>query len=102
MKHTILTRLVFDTAPPTANRDHLVGALIITVAVMAMSEVGRVLRFINVAFGLWLVIAPWVFTGASPLASAMSVVVGLAVIVLGLPRCARSREHYGGWDRFIV
>jgi hypothetical protein len=42
-----------------ANSDHLVGALIITVAVCAMAEVARPLRFLNVAFGFWLIAAPW-------------------------------------------
>jgi len=48
-----------------ADSDHLVGALIVTVAVMAMAEVGRLLRFINAGFGAWLVVAPWVLAGAT-------------------------------------
>jgi nucleoside-diphosphate-sugar epimerase/uncharacterized membrane protein len=96
------TRLIFASQPPMANSDHLVGALIVTVAVMAMAEVGRALRFINVAFGLWLIAAPWLLSGASPIASWAGVVVGVAVIALSLPRGRRSREHYGGWDCYIV
>ncbi len=60
----MFSRLIFGTAPPMAESDHLVGALIITVAVMAMAEVvARALRLINVAFGLWLIAAPWLLSG---------------------------------------
>jgi hypothetical protein len=37
----MLTRLVFRTVPPMAHSGHLVGALVIAVAVFAMAEVAR-------------------------------------------------------------
>ncbi|SEP43564.1 vitamin K epoxide reductase family protein [Nitrosovibrio sp. Nv6] len=98
----MFTRLIFGTEPPMANSDHLVGALIITVAVIAMAEVARPLRFLNVGFGVWLIAAPWMLEGASVTASWAGVFVGLAVVALSLPRGRLSREHYGSWDRFIV
>lgn len=98
----MFSRLVFGSEPPMADSDHLVGALILTVAVIAMAEVARPLRFINIAFGLWLIAAPWVVLGADGAAVANSVVVGLVVIGLSLPRGARSAERYGGWDRYVV
>lgn len=48
---------------------HYTGALIVTAAVMTMTEVGRALRFVNVLFGAWLIVAPWVLEGASMTAS---------------------------------
>ncbi len=98
----MFTRVMFDTVPPMADSDHLVGALIVTFAVMAMAEVGRPLRFVNVAFGAWLVAAPWLLGGASTLASWVGVLIGVAVVALSLPRGKRSDEHYGSWDRFVV
>ena len=44
-------------------------------------------------------LAPW---GESTVASWASVIVGIALIGLSLPRGKRSNEHYGGWDRYIV
>lgn len=81
-----------------ADSDHLVGALIVTVAIAAMAEVGRLLRFINVAFGVWLIASPWVLSGASM----VDVVIGLAMIALSLPRGQRSREHYGSRHRIVL
>jgi nucleoside-diphosphate-sugar epimerase/uncharacterized membrane protein len=98
----MLSRLIFASAPPMADSDHLIGALIVTMAVIAMAEVARPLRFINVAFGLWLIGAPWLLAGAGALATVGSLVVGLLLIGLSLPRGIRSKEHYGGWDRWIV
>jgi hypothetical protein len=98
----MFSRISFGTVPPLADSDHLVGALIITVAVIAMAEVGRALRFVNVAFGLWLIAAPWLLSGAGSVASWASVVAGVVVIMLSLPRGPLSKEHYGGWDRYVV
>lgn len=98
----MFTRLLFGTEPPMAHSDHLIGALILTVAVCAMAEVGRPLRFINVAFGLWLILAPWLLPGATLFASAAGAVVGIAVMALSLPRGTRSADHYGSWDRLVV
>jgi uncharacterized membrane protein len=98
----MFSRLVFDTSGAMANSDHLVGALVTTVAVIAMAEVARPLRFINVLFGVWLVLAPWLLDGGSTLAAMSSVAVGLVLIALSLPRGKRSAEHYGAWDRLVV
>jgi nucleoside-diphosphate-sugar epimerase/uncharacterized membrane protein len=97
----MLSRAIFGTANAIANSDHLVGALIITVAVCAMAEVARPLRFINVLFGIWVIAAPWLLQGADAAASSNDLIAGLLVIALGLPRGRRSAEHYGGWDRYV-
>jgi nucleoside-diphosphate-sugar epimerase/uncharacterized membrane protein len=98
----MFSRVLFGTQPPLADSDHLVGALILTFAVMAMAEVGRLLRFANVAFGLWLVVAPWWLDGAGTAGSWFGVFAGLAVIVLSLPRGRLSGEHCGSWDRWVL
>jgi hypothetical protein len=98
----MFTRLTFGTVPPMANSDHLIGALVITTAFIAMAEVARPLRFLNALFGVWLLVAPWILGGASPLATGMDMAVGLAVIGLSLRRGTRSQHHYASWDRFVV
>ena len=40
--------------------------------------------------------------GGSTLDSIVRVVLGLAIILLSIPRGWRSAEHYDGWDRFIL
>lgn len=98
----MFTRPLLGTEPPMAHSDHLIGAIIVTVSVMALAEVGRLLRFINVPFGLWLIAAPWILEGESLMASLVSVAIGIAVTLLSLPRGKRGDEHFGNWDRFIL
>jgi nucleoside-diphosphate-sugar epimerase/uncharacterized membrane protein len=98
----MFTRVFFDTAVPMADSDHVTGALIVTFSVMAMAEVGRSLRFANLLFGVWLVLAPWLLGGASMFASIVGTLLGLAVVVLSLPRGKRSDAHYGDWDRYVI
>lgn len=98
----MFTRLAFGSSGSMANSDHLVGALVVTFSVMAMAEVARPVRYINVAFGVWLVAAPWWLTGVgSALAAWNGVVAGLVLIALALPR-GRIKNSYAGWDRYIV
>ena len=99
----MFSRLVLGNVPPLADSDHLVGALVITVSVIAMAEVARPLRFLNVAFGAWLIVAPWLMDGgASTVGNVVGTMLGALLIVLSLPRGRRSDEHYGSWDRFVV
>lgn len=83
-----------------ADSDRLVGALVITAAMIALAEVARPVRFVNVLFGAWLMVAPWLLGGATLGASANDVIVGAVLIVLSLPR-GHVQERYGSWDRFI-
>jgi sulfite exporter TauE/SafE len=94
------TRLVFGTEGAMASSDHLIGALVITVSVTALAELGRAVRYLNVLFGIALLIVPWILDGGSLLADVASVAAGLLLIVLALPR-GSVRHSYGSWDRFI-
>jgi hypothetical protein len=95
------TRLLFGTDGAMANSDHLVGSLVIVIAVSAWAEVARTLRFAVVPFGLWLVAAPWLLEGAGSSAAAWSsVAAGIALVVLCLPRGA-IKNRYGGWQRLV-
>lgn len=98
----MFSRVFFETSVPLADSDHVTGALIVTVAVIAMAEVARPLRFLNFFFGLWLIAAPWVLSGGSFLSNSVDVAAGIILIGLSLPRGYRSEEHYGTWDRFII
>jgi nucleoside-diphosphate-sugar epimerase len=96
----MLTRVLFDASGAAANNDHLMGALVVTFSIIALAEVARPLRFVNVVLGAWLVLTPWVLTGYTMLSSSASVIAGILLILLALPR-GPIRNHYGAWDRYI-
>ena len=92
---------VFGSSGAAANSDHLVGALITTVAVIVMAEVIRAGRFLNLLLGGWIMAAPWLLGGAATAAGWNDMFAGLAVIALSLPR-GSVRERYATWDRLII
>ena len=96
------TRLIFGSSGDMADSDHLVGALVVTFSIMALAEVARAVRFINIPFGAWLILAPWVLDGiASPLAVWNGVLCGALLIVSAIPR-GPVKHSYAAWDRYIV
>ncbi len=98
----MFTRLAFDSGGAMANSDHLVGSLVVTFSIMAWAEVARSVRFINILFGAWLTAAPWLLDGiTAPPAVWNSVICGLALIALAIPR-GPVKDTYAGWDRYIV
>ncbi len=92
---------VFGATGRAADSDHLVGALIATVAVIVMAEVIRAGRFLNILLGAWIVAAPWFLSGATAGAKWNDVAVGLLLIALSIPR-GKVREQYASWNRVIL
>lgn len=92
---------VLGSTGTIADNGHLVGAVVIVIAIIAMAEVARPARFLNIPLGAWLAIAPWFFDGASTAARANSAAVGIAVILASLP-LGKLRDHYSTFDRVLV
>jgi uncharacterized membrane protein len=83
-----------------AHSDHLVGALIVTVVMIALADVGRAARFVNVLFGVWVIASPWLLGGATTGSKWNAVIVGAFVILLSFPR-GKIGQRYGSFERFI-
>ena len=96
----MFTRIIFGTSGTAADNDHVIGSLVVTFSIMALSEVARPLRFANILFGGWLIAAPFLLMGYSSLAAATSVIAGVLLILLILP-LGPINSHYGAWDRWI-
>jgi hypothetical protein len=94
------TRLIFGTEGSMANSDHLMGSLLITVSVLAFAEVARPLRFLNLPIGAWLIAAPSFLEGAGFAATVGSLIAGVLVIGLSLPR-GPIRHRYAGWNALL-
>lgn len=88
---------VLGFADSLADSDHLVGALIVTLSVIAMAEVARYVRFINTVAGAWLIAAPFILEGGTATAMWNNVIMGILVIALSLKK-GKIREHYGSYD----
>jgi hypothetical protein len=87
-------------ARPMASVDHLAGALIVAISVIAMGEAVRLIRLFNILLGLTVAILPWVLSGGTTLSRIIDLIVGLLVIALTLPRGIK-RESYGPVEKAI-
>jgi uncharacterized membrane protein len=96
----MLAPAALGSVKTAAHSDHLVGALITTVAIISLADVGRAVRFVNLLFGLWIIVAPWILGGATAGAKWNDLIVGALVILLSFPR-GRIGERYGDFERFI-
>ena len=83
-----------------ANSNFLVGALVITVAAIAYAEVMRSARFLNVLFGVWLLLSPWLLSGVSSSGQWATAVSGLLLIPLSLP-LGEIRDTYGTFNPWV-
>jgi uncharacterized membrane protein len=92
---------VLQSEGAAADSDHLIGALVVTFAVIAFGEVARAARFVNLLFGAWLIVGPWLLSGATPAATWNDMAVGIALLLLSIPR-GKVTEHFGTWDRYVV
>jgi uncharacterized membrane protein len=100
--YLLATPLTHGTEPPLYFSDHILGCLVVTIAVAALAELTRLLRLLNVPLGLWLAASPFFLDGGNLVSTIADVALGLALAALSLPRGARSREQYGGWNRLIL
>jgi hypothetical protein len=92
---------VFGTQGIAADSDHVVGALVVTFAVIAMAEVTRAARFINLLFGAWIIAVPWLLSGVTAGGKWNGMIVGAVLIIISLPR-GKVSERYGNWERYII
>jgi hypothetical protein len=96
----MFSRLALGNEGTAANADHLLGALVVTISVIALSEVARAVRLLNLPLGIALVFSPILFD-APQAAAASSVACGLLIILLSVRR-GPIHQRYARWNRLIV
>ncbi len=96
----MFTRSTLGAEGGMADADHLIGSLAVTVSVIALAEVARPLRYLNIGLGLALLITPFGF-GADLAQTLASILCGVLLILLALRR-GPMHNHYGGLERFLV
>ena len=84
----------------SGHNEQLTGALVITAAVIAFGEVMRPLRLVNILFGGWLMLSPWIL-GAPGQVLGNDLLCGIVLISLSFRR-GDIQERHGSWDQFIL
>lgn len=96
----MLSPWYFSMEDPASSSAYIVASLAITFSVIALSEVARPLRLVNVPLGLWLALSGWLLAGMNMSARWHNVVVGILILVLSLPRGKR-KHTFGEMDHFV-
>lgn len=96
----MFTRLALGTEGGMADADHVIGSLVVTFGVIALSEVGRAVRFANIPLGAALLLTPFLF-GAPAAATFASILCGTLLIALSLRR-GPIEKRWGMTERVIV
>ena len=92
---------VFQTQGPAANSNYILGALVVTVAIVAFAEVSRAARFSNIVLAIGIMTLPWLLGGGTTAASLNDLITGGLLIVLSIPP-GKIKNTYDNWNPLIV
>ncbi len=84
----------------SANCDHWMGAIIVTLAAVATAEVTRTVRFVNVIAGVIVLILTLIFSSGSSVILISGIVSAVLLIIVSIPKGVIV-ERYASWNRFI-
>ncbi len=99
--YLMFSPFIFAMKGDLATVEYVLGPLMVALTVISMVEVYRSVRFVNVFFGIFLVVISFLLGPSLTAAHWNAAGVGLAATILAFPR-GLVRERYGSWDRFIV
>ncbi len=83
-----------------ADAAHVAGALIVTIAVIAFAQAGRVFRWLIFFPGLGLAAAIWFLKGADVTDRLIATGLGIAASALSIP-LGRITRRFGSYDRWV-
>ena len=86
--------------PLLAPIDYVAGALVATFSFIAIAEVLRSVRFLNIAIGIFVLIYALFFVMSANSYYLFHILWSLLLIGVSFPK-GRIKENYGTWNRFI-
>ena len=91
---------IWDFPKDAGNNNYIVGPLIITFAMVAITDVGRNLRWVNIVCGIWLMLSPYVLGyGGEPFF--INTVTSIGIIILSLIKGTVKNSFGGGWRSLL-
>ncbi|QKZ11317.1 SPW repeat protein [Spirosoma sp. KUDC1026] len=93
---------VFQLLKPIASNEHIMGPIIASIAMIAISESMRDFRYLNVLAGVWLLIAPWVLGNENTRSILNEMGMGTLVVIMALLGGLRTDEFGGGWQSLFA
>lgn len=84
-----------------SSSDRIVGPVVLAVGFLGIFPITRILRFLNLLPGAWLLAAPFLLSGGGTAATVSDVVSGLVVLALATVERAPQDQYGGGWDTLV-
>lgn len=91
---------IFELTGMASNTVYIIAAMITTIAIIAFSEVARIIRLVNIPLALSLSSMPLFFNSMSSLANWHFVLTGGVLLILSLPR-GKKQQSFGKMNRVI-
>ncbi|HJT81521.1 MAG TPA: SPW repeat protein [Chthoniobacterales bacterium] len=88
---------VLNSSASAATNDRIIGPVVASFSIIAMWQVTRSLRWLNLPLGVWLVMAPFALGYISTAAGWNSVGIGIVVAVLSFVPGSSKHRLGGGW-----
>lgn len=87
---------------PAGINAHVVGPLVLAIAIVCVWEANAVLRLVNFALGGWLFIAPLWLPPHAPAPVINSLLVGVLTLVFSVFPLRRRGRYGGGWVALLL
>ena len=87
---------IFDYGAPAADNDHIVGPIVITLSVIALSGCTRNVQRANLVSGFWLLLAPFIL-GYDSSIYFIDLICGAMLFVCGFFTRKKTEDYGGGW-----
>jgi glucose dehydrogenase len=79
-----------------SDHHYILGPLVITTGIIAIWEVNRGFRWMNVLFGAWLLISPFIL-GSRGINAETDVFAGILLIIFSMVKGSVTQNYGGGW-----
>ena len=89
---------IFHYGSAASDNGHIVGPVIVTIAVVSMWEATRGVRKWNYPVGAWLILAPWILGYDSTIAIVSNMATGMGVIIFATISGKVEKRFGGGWS----
>lgn len=94
----MLTPTLFDIVKPASDLVYFSSALLITFSIIALAEIARPVRIMNLILAVILVIGIWMLSGSSSEAEWAVTATAIAIFFLSIPK-GKFKKHFGTYDK---
>ena len=89
---------IFGYNGSAGDNDHIMGPLVASFSIIAMSGCTRTVAYFNIPLGIWLILAPWILGYDDSLNFYIDMGSGIAITLLAFVRRQTSNQYGGGWS----